>query len=87
MSFWSRFFVRSPDSIIRARAHVVELELGPHDILVLSTERSLSDSTFARLKQDGEEFLESGKRVLVLTEGLRAYVIRRKAPRKAKGLL
>jgi hypothetical protein len=61
-----------------AKQVVVELDLGPNDMLVLTTEQRLSEDTCERLRATLDDAIKSeGRTALVLTEGLSIQVVHR----------
>lgn len=57
---------------------VIELDLGPNDMLVLTTEQRLSMDAVRNLREHvGEAIKREGRTALVLTEGLSIQVVHR----------
>lgn len=62
-----------------ARQKIDRLDLQPGDVLILTTEHSISAETVKRLRQEAEMFLQSAfgreHRVMILTDGIGMKVL------------
>jgi hypothetical protein len=76
-SLLREFFGMKP----RQSKHIIEIDMGEHDMLILTTPKQLSMETADRIKEYVEAALKKPGRVsLVLADGMQARVIHRPAP-------